>query len=109
VGLRRGRRDPYDLRVGDAIDFWRVEKLIPGRLLLLFAEIRFPGRAWTFFQVTPHEKGAEVRITAVFDPKGIWGRLYWYTVSPYHYFVFTGMLKGIARAAERNKKKSVAD
>jgi hypothetical protein len=108
VGLRRGRRDPYDLRVGDAIDFWRVEKFIPNRLLLLFAEMKLPGRAWTFFEVAPHEKGSEVRITAVFDPKGIWGRLYWYTVSPYHYFVFKGMLKGIAKAAEDNRKKSMA-
>jgi uncharacterized protein YbjT (DUF2867 family) len=107
VSLRTGRRDPYDLRVGDAIDLWRVEKLVPDRLLLLFAEMKLPGRAWTFFEVKPHKKGSEVRITAVFDPKGIWGRLYWYTVSPYHYFVFTGMLKGIAKAAEQNRIKSL--
>ena len=107
VGLRTGRRDPIDLRVGDAIDFWRVEKLIPNRLLLLFVEMKLPGRAWTFFEVAPHERGSEVRITAVFDPKGIWGKLYWYTVSPYHYFVFTGMLKGIAKAAEQNRRESL--
>ena len=109
VGLRTGRRDPVDLRVGDAIDFWRVEKYIPNRLLLLFAEMKLPGRAWTFFEVAPHEKGSEVRITAVFDPKGIWGRIYWYTVSPYHYFVFNGMLKGIAKAAGQERKGAVAD
>ena len=105
VGLRTGRRDLHDLRVGDAIDFWRVEKYIPNRLLLLYSEMKLPGRAWTFFQVTPHAKGSEVRITALFDPRGIWGRLYWYTVSPYHYFVFTGMLKGIERAAWRMKRE----
>ena len=109
VGLRRGRRDPCDLRVGDAIDFWRVEKFIPNRVLLLFAEMKLPGRAWTFFEVVPHEEGSEVRITAVFDPKGIWGRLCWYIVSPCHYFVFNGMFKGIIKAVERNRKKSMAN
>ncbi|MGD8352840.1 MAG: SDR family oxidoreductase, partial [Pseudomonadota bacterium] len=107
VGLRRGRRDPYDLRVGDAIDFWRVEKLIPNRLLLLFAEIKLPGRAWTFFEVSPHGKGSELRITAVYDPKGIWGRLHWYLVSPFHYLVFKSMIRGIARAVERNRKEAM--
>jgi len=108
VGLRRGRRDPCDLRVGDAIDFWRVEKFIPDRLLLLFAELKLPGRAWTFFEVAPHEKGSEVRITAVYDPKGVWGRLHWYLVSPFHYLVFKSMLKGIAKAVERNRRESVS-
>ena len=108
VGLRRGRRDPHHLRLGDAIDFWRVEKFIPDRFLLLFAEITFPGRAWTVFEVSPHEKGSELTITAVFDPKGIWGRIYWYVVSPYHYFIFKGMFKGIARAVERKRSESVA-
>jgi uncharacterized protein YbjT (DUF2867 family) len=105
VGLRTGRRDPYDLRVGDAIDFWRVEKLIPDRLLLLFAEMKLPGRAWTFFEVIPHEKGSEVRITAVYDPKGVWGRFHWYAISPFHALVFKGILKGIAKAVERNRKE----
>lgn len=108
VGLRSGRRDPVDLRAGDAIDFWRVEKLVPNRLLVLFAEMKLPGRAWTFFEVSPHEKGSEVRITALFDPKGVWGRWYWYTVSPYHYLVFHSMLKGIAKAVKRNREESMA-
>lgn len=108
VGLRRGRRDPCDLRVGDAIDFWRVEKFIPDRLLLLFAELKVPGRAWTFFEVAPHEKGSEVRITAVYDPKGIWGRLHWYSVSPFHYLVFKNMLRGIAKAVESNRQESMS-
>jgi uncharacterized protein YbjT (DUF2867 family) len=108
VGMRRGRRDPYDLRVGDAIDSWRVEKLIPNRLLLLFSEMKLPGRAWTFFQIAPHEKGSEVRITAVFDPKGIWGRILWYTVAPFHPLVFNSMLKGIAKAVERDRRESIS-
>jgi uncharacterized protein YbjT (DUF2867 family) len=102
VGLRTGRRDPVNLRVGDAIDFWRVEKFIPNQLLLLFAEIKLPGRAWTFFQVTPHEKGSEVRMTALFDPKGVSGRLFWVTVAPYHYLVFNSILKGIERSIKQN-------
>lgn len=109
VGLRRGRRDPVDLRVGDAIDFWRVEKFIPNRLLLLFSELELPGRAWTYFEVAPHEEGSEVRITAVFDPKGLWGRLNWYSASPYHYFVFNSMLKGIIKAVERKRKESMVN
>jgi uncharacterized protein YbjT (DUF2867 family) len=108
VGMRRGRRDPCDLRVGDAIDSWRVEKLIPNRLLLLFSEMKLPGRAWTFFEIAPHEKGSEVRITAVFDPKGIWGRILWYTVCPFHPLVFNSMLKGITKAIERNRTESIA-
>jgi uncharacterized protein YbjT (DUF2867 family) len=110
VGLRTGRRDPVNLRVGDAIDFWRVEKFIPNQLLLLFAEMRLPGRAWTFFQVAPHEEGSEVRITALFDPKGISGRLFWYTVAPYHYLVFNSILRGIEKSVNQNRdRRSAAD
>ena len=108
VGLRRGRRDPYDLRVGDAIDSWRVEKFIPDRFLLLFSEMKLPGRAWTFFEIAPHERGSEVRITAVFDPKGIWGRILWYTVAPFHPLVFNSMLNGIIKAVERNRGESMS-
>ena len=109
VGLRRGRRDQCDLRVGDAIDFWRVEKFIPDRLLLLFSELELHGRAWTCFEVAPHKEGSEVRITAVFDPKGLWGRINWYIASPYHYFVFNSLLKGIVKAVERNRKESMVN
>ena len=105
VGLRRGRRDPCDIRVGDAIDFWRVEKFVPNRLLLLFAEMKMSGRAWLYFEVGPHEVGAEVRMTLVFDPMGLWGRVYWYLVYPFHYLVFNGMFNGIVRTIERNKKE----
>ncbi len=105
VGLRRGRRDPCDIREGDAIDFWRVEKYVKDRLLLLFAEMKLPGRAWLYFEVGPHEEGSEVRMTAVFDPVGVWGRVYWYAVYPFHFLVFNGMFRGIVKAIERNRKE----
>ena len=104
VGVRRGRRDPYDIREGDAIDFWRVEKYVKDRHLLLYAEMKLPGRAWLNFEVDPHENGSEVRMTAVFDPLGVWGRLYWYVVYPFHYLVFNGMFRGIVREIEHEKR-----
>ncbi len=104
VGTRRGRPSPTNLRVGDALDFWRVEAFEPGRLLRLAAEMRLPGRAWLEFEVTPREDGpgSTIRQTASFDPVGLTGRLYWYGVWPLHGLVFRGMLRGIARAAERD-------
>ena len=108
VGLRRGRRDQCDVREGDAIDFWRVEKFVPDSLLLLYAEMKLPGRAWLYFEVGPNENGSEVRMTLVFDPIGVWGRLYWFLVYPFHYLVFNGMFKGIVRTIERNKRECEA-
>jgi uncharacterized protein YbjT (DUF2867 family) len=99
VGMRRGRRDPDDLRVGDALDWWRVEQYEPGKLLRLKAEMRVPGRAWLEFEVEPTPHGSTIRQTAFFDPTGLAGLLYWYSVYPLHAAVFRGMLAGIARAA----------
>jgi hypothetical protein len=99
-GLRRGRRDPAALVAGDTLDFWRVEKVEPGRLLRLAAEMRLPGRAWLQFEVTPEGGGSLIRQTAEFDPVGLGGLLYWYALWPAHQFVFAGMLRSIARAAE---------
>jgi len=96
VGLRRGRRDPDSLRVGDTVDFWRVEAMEPDRRLRLAAEMKLPGRAWLEFEVTRDATGSVIRQTATFDPKGLLGRAYWYSVFPLHQFVFGGMLKGIA-------------
>jgi uncharacterized protein YbjT (DUF2867 family) len=98
-GLRRGRRDPDGLRVGDTIDFWRVERYEPDRLLLLRAEMRVPGRAWLQFEVEPDANGSTITQTALFDPAGVAGLGYWYSVWPFHHRVFEGMLHGIARAA----------
>lgn len=103
VGLRRGRRDPQSLRPGDPLDFWRVEAYEPGRLLRLSAEMRLPGRAWLQFEVDADGTAAStLRQTALFDPLGLGGLLYWYALWPVHQFVFGGMIRAIAATAERN-------
>lgn len=99
VGMRRGRPHPVSLRIGDTLDFWRVEAIEPGQRLRLRAEMRLPGRAWLQFEVTPCAEGSTIRQTALFDPVGLAGRLYWYALYPVHELVFRGMLRGIARAA----------
>ena len=101
AGMRRGRRDPESLRVGDAVDFWRVEAIEPSRLLRLRPEMKLPGRAWLQFEISPSAKGSVIRQTAVFEPRGLLGLLYWYALYPVHGLIFGGMLRGIARAAER--------
>jgi uncharacterized protein YbjT (DUF2867 family) len=98
AGLRRGRRDPAWVLPGETIDFWRVEGFEPNRLLRLSAEMKLPGRAWLQFEVEPVEGGSRIRQTAIFDPVGLFGLLYWYALYPLHQFVFRGMLHGIARA-----------
>ena len=103
VGLRRGRRDPTDLQLGDAIDWWRVEELDEGSLLRLRAEMRLPGLAWLEFHVEHDggdDGGARLRQKATFHPRGLLGHLYWWGVTPFHGFVFGGMLRNICRAAE---------
>ena len=122
VGMRRGRRDPVRVDVGDPIDFWRVESIEPGKKLRLSAEMRLPGRAWLEFEVQekepePHAENGEhpsmetgpcpekfhtqIRQTAIFDPRGLGGLIYWYGLYPIHKMIFAGMLKGIARAAKK--------
>jgi uncharacterized protein YbjT (DUF2867 family) len=101
IGLRRGRRNPDELRVGDALDWWRVEVYEPGRRLRLESEMRSSGRAWLEFDVEPGEKPntSIIRQTAIYDPVGLLGLVYWYGVYPLHLLVFRGMLRDIARAA----------
>jgi uncharacterized protein YbjT (DUF2867 family) len=111
VGLRRGRRDPRRLYVGDALDFWRVEEIRTGRLLRLRAEMRLPGLAWLEFHVehaSPADRpaGAVLRQRATFAPHGLAGHLYWWAVAAFHGVVFGGMLRGIARAAEQGGQTS---
>ena len=98
AGMRRGRRDPEHLLPGDTLDFWRVEEIQPGCLLRLAAEMRLPGRAWLQFEVETAGSRSILRQTAIFDPMGLAGQLYWYALYPVHQFVFAGMLKGIVRA-----------
>jgi hypothetical protein len=104
VGLRRGRRDPRRLYVGDALDFWRVEEREEGRLLRLRAEMRVPGLAWLEFHVEHDDDadggGSVLRQRATFAPRGLAGHLYWWSVAPFHGVVFGGMLRGIVRTAE---------
>ncbi|WP_424215065.1 SDR family oxidoreductase [Streptomyces sp. BI20] len=105
VGIRRGRRDAGRLRVGDALDFWRVEEIRPGRLLRLRAEMRLPGPAWLELVVEPDPEHPHTRSRyrqrALFHPRGLAGHLYWWSVSPFHAVVFGGMARNISRTAER--------
>ncbi|MEV6344927.1 SDR family oxidoreductase [Actinoplanes sp. NPDC051851] len=101
VGLRRGRRDRHRLRVGEALDWWRVEEIVPGSLLRLRAEMRVPGRAWLEMRSEPAPGGGSVyHQRAVFLPRGLAGHLYWAAVLPFHGFIFDGMARNIARGAE---------
>ena len=98
VGLNRGRTHVNDIEVGDALDFWRVlvaDK--PAKRLLLFAEMRLPGEAWLEFQIVPTKDGDQLIQTATFRPRGVLGRLYWYSVLPLHHFVFNGMIDALSR------------
>ena len=107
VGIRRGRRDPESLQVGDALDFWRVERFEPPRLLLLQAEMKLPGRAWLEFEVEGDATGSTLRQTALFDPVGLLGLLYWYAIWPLHRAIFAGMLRNLARAAQAGRIRAM--
>jgi uncharacterized protein YbjT (DUF2867 family) len=106
VGLRRGRRDPTNVFLGEAIDFWRVEDMVPGERLLLHAEMKVPGDAWLEFRALPLEDGSRSQLiqTAFFRPLPFWGRLYWNVLHPIHRLIFRGMARNIARAAESSVK-----
>jgi hypothetical protein len=106
VGLRRGRRDPDELRVGDALDLWRGEAVEPECLLRLRAEMKVPGKAWLQLKVTPHE--AEQTLlsqTAFFAPRGLLRWLYWYALYPIHGLIFSGLIDQIAWRAVSLKRK----
>ncbi|HEY5037882.1 MAG TPA: DUF2867 domain-containing protein, partial [bacterium] len=98
AGMRRGRKNPEKLQAGDTVDFWRVEQVEPPRLLRLKAEMVLPGRAWLQFEVTPDGSGSLIRQTAIFDPSGLAGQLYWYLLYPIHQLIFNGMLRGLSRS-----------
>ena len=100
VGLHRGRRDPADLRVGDALDFWRVLAVTPPGRLLLLAEMKLPGQALLDIRVTSAGAGqTEIQLLSRFLPAGLWGILYWYALYPFHQMIFRGMLRALARTA----------
>jgi len=101
VGLQRGRRAQNDLRVGDSLDFWKVVDIEENERVLLLAQMKVPGTAWLEFKI---EKNTLIQ-SAYFYPKGVWGRLYWYSMIPLHYFVFNNMIKGIVQKTKENNIK----
>jgi uncharacterized protein YbjT (DUF2867 family) len=102
VGLRRGRRHPTELQVGDALDFWRVLDVEQKERLILLAEMRFPGEATLEFKIQPvGNQHTDLEMLSRFLPKGLWGMLYWYSLYPFHEMIFFGMLKSIAKAIEK--------
>ncbi len=104
VGFRRGRRHPTELRVGDALDFWRVEAIKPNELLRLRAEMKVPGKAWLEFQAIKQDTETTKLVqTAYFAPKGLFGLLYWYGLYPLHSLIFSGMINELAKQIESNK------
>ncbi|RPH96162.1 SDR family oxidoreductase [candidate division KSB1 bacterium] len=106
VGMRRGRRDTEQLLPGDALDFWRVEAIENDSLLRLKAEMKLPGRAWLQFEVKLiDDTHSAIYSTAIFDPVGLMGLLYWYLLYPVHVMMFRGMLRKLAEAAINPKKQ----
>jgi hypothetical protein len=106
VGLRRGRRDPDHLRIGDSLDFWRVEELEKEKKLRLYAEMILPGKAWLEFTLVEKDGKTVVSQDALFAPRGLGGQIYWYLVSPFHFFIFPTMLRNIVKAAAKSARTS---
>ena len=106
VGLRRGRRDPDDLRVGDTVDFWRVEAAEPPSLLRLRAEMKVPGRAWLQFEARAVPEGTRLKQTAFFEPRGLLGFLYWYSLYPVHKVIFSALISRIGARAEADARSA---
>jgi uncharacterized protein YbjT (DUF2867 family) len=105
VGMRRGRRDSLDLRVGDALDFWRVEAVEPSRSIRLRAEMKVPGLAWLEFRSVAQPDGRTLLTqTAFFEPKGLLGLLYWYGLYPVHSLIFSGLIRKIDESSIRYAK-----
>ncbi|HRA34183.1 MAG TPA: SDR family oxidoreductase [Acidimicrobiales bacterium] len=101
VGMRRGRRHPHDLWIGDAVDFWRVEAVDPPNLVRLRAEMRLPGEAWLEWRISAHDGGSRLEQAAIFYPRGLLGRAYWYTLVPFHGLIFARLADRLAAAAAR--------
>ena len=105
VGMRRGRKDPDRMWVGDAVDFWRVEAVEPDQLIRLRAEMLMPGEAWLEWNITPGEDGhgSHLDQRAIFHPKGLAGRAYWYSLVPFHAIIFKYLALRLAKAAENRR------
>lgn len=104
-GLTRGRRDPYDLQIGEALDFWRVENLEEDKMMLLRAEMKVPGKAWLQYEIIPKGNQSQLVQTALYAPKGFFGVLYWYSMYLPHLFLFGSMARNVAKGAEILEKK----
>ena len=104
--MRRGRSNKDKLIAGGIIDFWRIEKVVPNNFLSLSAEMKLPGRAWLEFEVIEKENTSTIKQTAIFEPIGIFGKMYWYSLYPLHQLIFSGMLKAIADKALTLSKRT---
>ncbi|MFT5241480.1 MAG: hypothetical protein ACI9OU_001603 [Candidatus Promineifilaceae bacterium] len=104
VGMRRGRRHPHEIRVGDVIDCWRVAAYEPQKFLRLSAEMKLPGRAWLEFEIKENDEDVTIFQTAIFDPIGVGGILYWYSIYALHQIIFAGMLRSIVNCANAEDK-----
>jgi uncharacterized protein YndB with AHSA1/START domain len=100
-GMRRGRRHPDRMRIGDAVDFFRVEAIVPDRLVRLRAEMRVPGQAWLEWTMEPTATGTRLVQRARFHPRGVWGRVYWYALLPIHHVIFRRLAERLAETAAR--------
>ncbi|NLI10073.1 MAG: SDR family oxidoreductase [Elusimicrobia bacterium] len=101
IGMRNGRRSLSEIHQGETLDFWRVERIIPSRMMLLRAEMKLPGKGWLQFQANKISGNKTLlRITAYFEPKGVFGYLYWYLLYPIHTFIFKGLIKEIKKRSE---------
>lgn len=101
VGIRRGRRDPDNLRVGESLDFWRVEAIENQKILRLYAEMILPGKAWLEFRLEVIDGKTKIVQEATFAPHGLGGQIYWYAVLPFHAFIFPTMLRNIVKKSEQ--------
>ena len=106
VGMRRGRSNKDKLIAGEIIDFWRIEKVVPNNFLSLSAEMKLPGRAWLEFEVIGNGSSSTIKQTAIFEPAGIFGKIYWYSLYPLHQIIFAGMLQAIADKALALSKRA---
>ena len=104
VGHKRGRRDQTNLRVGDILDWWRVEQIEKNKRIRLLAEMKLPGRGWLEFELKEENNTVNLYVSSIFDPIGLFGRLYWYALYPLHFIVFSGMMNQIKKRAERKSK-----
>jgi hypothetical protein len=97
VGTSRGRRSSSTLRISDVIDFWRVEDLKPDKSLLLRAEMKLPGRAWLEFTIDQQGDKRLLSVKGYFQPRGFFGKIYWYMFLPFHIFIFSDLIKQIEK------------